>query len=128
VQTIGGTKGWYTAGWAWRIRGLADKLIGGPGMRRGRRHPSDLRVGDAVDFFRVEALEPGRQLRLRAEMLVPGDAWLEWTVVPTPSGSQLRQRALFHPRGLLGRLYWYALVPAHAFIFRRMAQAIVAAA
>jgi uncharacterized protein YbjT (DUF2867 family) len=128
VQTIGGTKGWYTAGWAWRIRGLADKVIGGPGMRRGRRHPTDLRVGDAVDFFRVETLEPGRLLRLRAEMLLPGEAWLEWTVVPTPDGSQLRQRALFHPRGLLGRLYWYALVPAHALIFRRMAQAIVTGA
>lgn len=124
VQRIGGATGWYTSGWAWWIRGLADKLIGGPGMRRGRRHPTELRVGDAVDFFRVDALEPGRLLRLRAEMLLPGAAWLEWTVTPAAHGCELRQRALFHPRGVLGRLYWYALVPAHAVIFRRMAHVI----
>ena len=95
-----------------------DKLIGGVGMRRGRRHPDELRVGDAVDFFRVEACEPPHLLRLRAEMRLPGDAWLEWRLSEVPGGAKLRQRARFHPKGLLGRLYWWALIPVHTVIFR----------
>lgn len=124
---LGGDRGWPTADWAWQLRGIADKVVGGPGMRRGRRHPSELRVGDAVDFFRVEALEPSRLLRLRAEMVVPGEAWLEWEVAPGGKGAIVRQRARFHPRGIAGRLYWYALVPAHALIFKRMLRSIAAA-
>jgi uncharacterized protein YbjT (DUF2867 family) len=126
--SVGGSRGWYTSDWAWRLRGLIDKLLGGVGMRRGRRHPTALRVGDAVDFFRVEALDPGRLLRLRAEMKVPGRAWLEWQVEPHGSGSLLTQRAMFHPKGVTGRAYWYALVPAHNVIFGRMAARIAAAA
>jgi hypothetical protein len=93
-------------------------------MRRGRRHPSELRVGDVVDFWRVEALEPGRLVRLRAEMRVPGDAWLEWCITSEPDGSRLVQRALFRPRGLLGRAYWCAVVPFHRFIFGPLARQI----
>jgi uncharacterized protein YbjT (DUF2867 family) len=128
LRRIGGDHGWYASMWAWRLRGLVDKLVGGPGMRRGRRHPDQLRVGDTVDFFRVEALDDGHRLRLRAEMKVPGEAWLEWEVAPNPTGSVLRQRALFHPRGLLGRLYWYALIPAHARNFDQLLRGVADAA
>ena len=86
-------------------------------MRRGRRHPDDLQVGDAVDFFRVEVHEPPKLLRLRAEMRLPGDAWLEWQLSESAEGVLLRQRARFHPRGVLGRLYWWSLVPIHTMIF-----------
>ena len=103
-----------------------DRLVGGVGLRRGRRHPDRLRVGDPLDFWRVEALEPGRLLRLRAEMRLPGEAWLEWTVEPTDGGgSRLEQRALFHPRGLYGRAYWLAVSPFHRVIFRPMARRLV---
>ena len=92
-------------------------------MRRGRRHPTDLRVGDVVDFWRVEAIEPARLLRLRAEMRLPGDAWLEWSIAPEPDrGRCFVQRALFRPRGLLGRAYWYAVAPFHRFIFGPLAR------
>lgn len=93
-------------------------------MRQGRRHPTDLRVGDVVDFWRVEALEPGRLLRLRAEMRVPGDAWLEWSITPEPDGVLFVQRAEFRPRGLSGRVYWYSVAPFHRFIFGRLALGI----
>jgi len=128
VQGIGGTQGWYVAGWLWSIRGLIDGLMGGVGMRRGRRHPKDLRVGEALDFWRVETLEPPTLLRLRAEMRTPGDAWLQWEVTPDESGSVLHQQAIFHPRGLLGRLYWYALMPFHALIFKRLCHRLAEAA
>lgn len=128
LQGIGGARGWYSTSLLWSVRGLLDKLVGGVGMRRGRRHPDLLRVGDAVDFFRVEALEPDRLLRLRAEMKLPGAAWVEWTLVDAPGGCELRQRAEFHPRGILGRLYWYVLLPAHTLIFGRMARNIADAA
>ena len=122
---IGGDRGWFVADPLWTLRGLADKLVGGPGMRRGRRHPDTLRVGDALDFWRVEAYEPPRLLRLRAEMRLPGEAWMEWTVDDDgPDRSVLRQRALFVPRGLLGRLYWYAVVPFHGLIFGQLARDI----
>ena len=93
-------------------------------MRRGRRHPSELRVGDAVDFFRVEAIVPERLLRLRAEMKVPGEAWLEWTMDPEDGGTRLVQKARFHPRGVWGRTYWYAMLPFHHLIFQRLATAL----
>ncbi len=97
-------------------------------MRRGRRHPDDLQVGEALDFWRVEAIEAPTLLRLRAEMLTPGEAWLEWRIEPDGHGSVLHQKALFHPRGLLGRLYWYGLIPFHALIFRRLCQRLADAA
>ncbi|MEQ8717939.1 MAG: SDR family oxidoreductase [Acidimicrobiales bacterium] len=129
VSGIGGDRGWYVANSLWTLRGWLDKVIGGVGMRRGRRHPDDLRVGDALDFFRVEDNDPPRLLRLRAEMLVPGDAWLEWTIEPTDGGgSVLRQHARFHPRGIAGRLYWWAMLPFHAVIFGRLARRLAAVA
>lgn len=128
VLGIGGARG-YAADVLWRIRGALDALIGGIGLRRGRRHPDELSVGDALDFWRVEALEPGRMLRLRAEMKLPGEAWLQFTVSPDGAGgSRLDQRARFHPRGLWGRVYWVALLPFHALIFPRLARRLVAAA
>ena len=115
---LGGRRGWLYMGWAWRLRGFADRLLGGVGLRRGRRDPDDLRVGDALDFWRVEAIEPGRLLRLRAEMKVPGRAWLQFAVAPRDGGGALlSQTAFFAPRGLLGWLYWYGLYLAHGLIF-----------
>lgn len=128
VTGIGGTRGWYVTPLLWSLRGWVDKLMGGVGMRRGRRHPDDLWVGDALDFWRVEAVEPPSVVRLRAEMRLPGDAWLEWRIDATETGSHLAQRAIFFPRGLLGRAYWYSLLPFHAVIFGRMAQRIADAA
>ena len=97
-------------------------------MRRGRRHPDDLWVGDALDFWRVEAVEPDALVRLRAEMKLPGEAWLQWTIEPSAGGCTLRQQAIFYPRGLFGRLYWYVLIPFHAVIFGRMLAKIARAA
>lgn len=124
VTGIGGDRGYPVADWMWELRGLADKLVGGIGVRRGRRHPDQLRRGDPLDFWRVEALEPDRLLRLRAEMKLPGEAWLEFRVSPHGDGSRLEQRARFHPRGVVGRLYWYALLPFHGMIFRPTALAL----
>ena len=124
VEGIGGHRGWVVADWLWRVRGVLDQLVGGIGLRRGRRHPDRLRVGDALDFWRVEALDRPHLLRLRAEMRLPGDAWLEWQVEPAAGdgdGAVLHQRARFHPRGLWGRAYWYALLPFHRFVFAPMA-------
>lgn len=126
VEGIGGGRGWYVTPLLWSLRGVADKLVGGVGMRRGRRHPDRMGVGDAVDFWRVEAVEPPDLIRLRAEMRLPGEAWLEWRVDAEGGRTRLRQRALFHPRGVVGRLYWYALIPFHALIFRRMCARIAA--
>jgi uncharacterized protein YbjT (DUF2867 family) len=118
---LGGGHGWPYMNWAWQLRGLADRLMGGVGMRRGRRDPDEVRVGEALDFWRVEAVEPGRLLRLRAEMKVPGQAWLQFQASPLPEGgSLLSQTAYFAPRGLVGLAYWYALYPAHALIFSGM--------
>jgi len=128
VSGIGGERGWYAGQWLWQLRGALDKQIGGVGMRRGRRHPDDLQVGDAVDFFRVEVCEPPSLLRLRAEMLVPGDAWLEWQLTESTEGVLLRQRARFHPKGVLGRLYWWVLVPVHTMIFRELIVRLATAA
>ncbi|MEO6318546.1 MAG: SDR family oxidoreductase, partial [Acidimicrobiales bacterium] len=128
VTGIGGQRGWYVAEWMWAVRGSVDVLLGGVGMRRGRRHPDDLQVGEALDFWRVETIEAPTLLRLRAEMLTPGEAWLEWRIEPDGDGSVLHQKALFHPKGLLGRLYWYGLIPFHAIIFRRLCQRLADAA
>ena len=128
VCELGGERGWHTPRLLWSVRGLLDELIGGIGVRRGRRHPRHLAVGDPVDFWRVERLEEGRLLRLRAEMRLPGEAWLDLGVEPHPGGSRLTQRARFHPRGVAGRAYWAVLVPVHRLIFPRMARGIARAA
>ena len=122
VQRIGGERGWYFGTWLWEVRGFLDLLVGGIGVRRGRRHPVDIRVGDALDFWRVERYEPNRLLRLRAEMKVPGRAWLEFDVDqgPAEGTSVLRQTAIFDPHGLMGLLYWYGLYPLHLLVFAGM--------
>ena len=125
---LGGSRGWLYMNWAWQVRGWIDRLVGGVGMRRGRRHPEEVRVGDALDFWRVEAVQPGRMVRLRAEMRVPGKAWLQFIVGEDPEGkgTLLTQTAYFAPKGLAGLLYWYLLYPIHGLIFsgmiRRIAQ------
>jgi hypothetical protein len=120
IQRIGGQSGWYYGDWLWRIRGLIDLLVGGVGVRRGRRDPVKIRVGDALDFWRVEAYESGRLLRLRAEMKIPGRAWLEFEVTEIDHGSCIRQTAIFDPVGLFGLAYWYALYPLHQLVFAGM--------
>lgn len=117
---LGGENGWPAGNWLWQIRGWMDRAFRGVGMRRGRRHPRQLRVGDPVDFWRVEALEPDHLLRLRAEMKVNGNAWLQFSVWPEGSGSRLEQTAFFEPLGLLGLIYWYAVLPFHIFVFPGM--------
>ena len=128
IEGIGGETGYFSFSKAWKIRGLADKLAGGVGLGRGRRRQQGLALGDAVDWWRVERLDPGHLLRLRAEMKVPGQAWLEFSVEPDGQGSRYTQRAVFFPSGLTGRLYWLALTPFHAVIFRNMATRVTAAA
>ncbi len=125
---LGGDQGWLVWNSLWKIRGFIDRMVGGPGLRRGRRDPSWLYLGEAVDFWRVETVERPRLLRLRAEMRIPGKAWLQFTAVPEGSGTRLIQTALFAPRGLFGLLYWYAMYPAHLFIFGDMARALAALA
>ena len=131
IMGIGGSNGWYSSPVLWAIRGWMDRLVGGVGLRRGRRSLAATRVGDAIDFWRVEAVEEGdegRLLRLRAEMKVPGDAWLELRAVPDATGARYEQRAVFFPRGLAGRLYWLGVLPFHGFIFAGMAARITEAA
>jgi uncharacterized protein YbjT (DUF2867 family) len=128
IQRIGGRTGWYSPLLLWRLRGLVDLAVGGPGLRRGRRDPVSVRVGEPIDFWRVEAFEPGRRLRLEAEMKLPGRAWLEFEVEPDAAGgSVIRQTASFDPAGRAGRAYWYALWPFHGLIFGRMLRAIATA-
>ena len=128
IRRIGGEAGWYFYNRLWRIRGALDLLIGGPGLRRGRRDSEALRVGDALDFWRVEAFESPSLLRLVAEMRLPGRAWLQFEVEPTAAGARIRQTAIFDPLGLTGLLYWYALYPLHRLIFAGMLRGIAAAA
>ncbi len=128
VWSIGGERGWYKVDWLWRVRGLLDKFAGGVGLRRGRRSPTDLRAGDQLDFWRVLVADrPGRRLLLYAEMKLPGEAWLQFRIVPDEAtgGHRLEQLAAFRPRGLAGRLYWYSLVPFHFIIFKGMVENIV---
>jgi uncharacterized protein YbjT (DUF2867 family) len=128
IRRIGGRTGWYAFDWLWRLRGFIDLLVGGVGMRRGRPDPEQLRVGDCVDWWRVETYEPDRLLRMRAEMKLPGRAWLEFEVRPTDRGSRIRQTAVFDPVGLLGLLYWYGVYPLHLAVFRGMLSGIARAA
>lgn len=125
---LGGDRGWLVWAWAWWMRGLLDKLAGGPGLRRGRRHPTKLLPGEALDFWRVEAIESSRLLCLRAEMKLPGRAWLQWEAVPEADGTRLVQTAAFSPIGLSGAIYWYGLYPLHSRIFSDLVRAIGRAA
>ena len=120
VERIGGATGWYYGDWLWTLRGWVDLLVGGVGMRRGRRDPERLHVGDTVDCWRVESIEPGRRLRLVAEMKLPGRAWLEFEVQPEGNGTRLRQTATFDPLGLWGLAYWYGVWPLHQLVFAGM--------
>lgn len=120
IRTIGGESGWYYGNFLWRIRGFLDRLAGGPGLRRGRRDAENVRPGDTLDFWRVEEYTPDQLLRLKAEMKVPGRAWLQFEVTPERDGSRIHQTALFDPAGLSGLGYWYLLYPAHAMVFRGM--------
>lgn len=125
VERIGGDHGYWGADALWSLRGWMDKFVGGPGLRRGRRHPDELMFGEAVDFWRVTGYAPGRRLRLHAEMKLPGEAELEFEVEPRgPGRSRVVQTARFRPRGLLGILYWYAVVPLHHFVFQSMIRGI----
>lgn len=125
VSSLGGNRGWLVWNQAWKLRGLLDRLLGGPGLRRGRRHPTALHAGEAVDFWRVEEIHPPHRLRLRAEMKIPGQAWLDFEADPQSDGSTLlRQTAHFAPRGPFGYLYWWTLYPLHRIIFSDLIQAI----
>ncbi len=128
IRRIGGRTGWYYANWLWTVRGFIDLLIGGVGVRRGRRNEKSLRVGDSLDFWRVEMYEPGHRLRLFAEMKVPGRAWLEFEVNACKDGSTIRQTAIFDPLGLFGMLYWYGIYPLHQLVFAGMLRNIARAA
>ena len=129
IEGIGGDNGWYSLPLAWAVRGRLDRLVGGVGLRRGRRDATRLRVGDSLDFWRVEEIRPGHLLRLRAEMRLPGLAWLEmYAETDDDGGTRYRQRALFHPHGLLGHAYWWSVSPFHAVVFGGMARNIAGAA
>jgi uncharacterized protein YbjT (DUF2867 family) len=131
VCRVGGGNGWYAADWLWRLRGWMDRLVGGPGLRRGRRDPERVSFGEALDFWRVTGIEPDRRLRLRAEMKLPGEALLEFELEPIegrPGWTRLRQSASFLPKGLLGLAYWYAVLPLHGVVFRGMLRGIRRAA
>lgn len=124
IERIGGRTGWYYGNWMWIVRGFVDLLFGGAGVRRGRKHPEHLAVGDTVDFWRVEAITPNKLLRLSAEMKLPGRAWLQYEIEDNGSKCVIRQTSLFDPVGLPGLLYWYALVPFHHLIFGGMLKGI----
>ena len=128
IRRIGGRVGWYSAPRLWAMRGALDWLVGGPGLRRGRRDPERLRVGDTIDFWRVEGFEPDHLLRLRAEMRLPGRAWLQFEVTPDGGGSTITQTALFDPDGLAGLAYWHAIWPLHRRVFAGMLDGIARAA
>jgi uncharacterized protein YbjT (DUF2867 family) len=128
-MSLGGDRGWPPYNWLWRVRGAFDRLVGGVGLRRGRRLPEELREGEALDFWRVEAIQPNRMLRLRAEMKLPGQGWLQFEVQPVQEGqTELVQTAFFAPKGLLGLLYWYGLYPLHGMIFAKMIASIAQSA
>lgn len=126
IWSIGGKRGWYYGDWLWHVRGLLDKLVGGVGLRRGRTNKHTINTGDTLDFWRVLAADKQNQrLLLYAEMKLPGEAWLEFKIMHTDNGPFLRQTATFRPKGLLGRLYWYAVLPFHFFVFEGMANNVI---
>lgn len=125
IWSLGGDQGWLAMNWAWKLRGTLDKLVGGIGLRRGRTHPTRLKVGGALDFWRVLLVdEKNRRLLLYAEMKLPGEAWLEFEITPSETGGNLKQTATFRPNGVAGRFYWYSLYPFHALIFSQLAKQI----
>jgi uncharacterized protein YbjT (DUF2867 family) len=128
IESIGGEHGWFGSDWLWYLRGLLDRMVGGVGLRRGRRDPRSLRIGDSLDFWRVENLEKEKTLRLYAEMILPGKAWLEFNLSERDGKTVVSQDALFAPRGLGGQIYWYLVSPFHLFIFPTMLRNIVKAA
>ncbi len=128
IRRIGGDTGWYYANWLWRLRGAMDRLVGGAGMRRGRQDPDRLRVGDRVDFWRVEVFEPDRRLRLALELKLPGRGWLEFEVNGDGASSTIRQTAIYEPKGFFGQAYWYLLWPIHWNIWAGMLREIALAA
>jgi hypothetical protein len=121
---VGGKEGWFSNNWMWRLRGAVDRIFLGVGSVRGRRSLADLRVGDVIDFWRVESLKPDAMLLLRAEMRLPGKAWLQFNVDRIERWNRLSVNAYYRPNGLLGRLYWYAFLPFHFLIFRRLIEQI----
>ncbi|MEM9983194.1 MAG: SDR family oxidoreductase, partial [Bacteroidota bacterium] len=126
IWRIGGERGWYYGNWLWKIRGLMDKVVNGVGLRRGRRNPADLKAGDALDFWRVLlADKPHNRLLLYAEMKLPGEAWLSFSIKRVGDRHKLCQVATFRPKGIWGRLYWYAVLPFHGLIFPGMAKNII---
>jgi uncharacterized protein YndB with AHSA1/START domain len=128
ITRVGGQTGWYYGDSLWAIRGWVDRLLGGSGLRRGRRHPTEIQTGDALDFFRVLEVDPGERLLLVAEMKMPGEATLEFRLSPQPDGvTELTQIARFLPRGLMGILYWHSLDPFHRKIYQGMLQGIAQA-
>jgi hypothetical protein len=128
VVGIGGKTGWYYADWLWHVRGWIDRLLGGPGLNRGRRDSQQVQAGDALDFWRVITVEPGHRLKLVAEMKLPGEAVLELVITECSDGtSEVRQYARFKPRGLFGLLYWYAVKPFHNLVFSGMLRGIARA-
>jgi hypothetical protein len=128
IERIGGDTGWYAMNWFWRLRGRLDRVRGGVGLRRGRRDPHRLRTGDAVDFWRVETVEPGRVVRLAAEMKMPGRLWLQFELDGCGAEVVLRQTTIFDPAGYVGRAYWYLLYPIHRCVFGGMLRGISRAA
>ena len=129
IEEIGGENGWYGSDFLWYLRGLLDRMIGGVGLRRGRRDPIHLRVGESLDFWRVESLVPEQSLKLYAEMILPGKAWLEFRISKLPNGkSEVVQEASFSPRGLGGQLYWYAVLPFHVLVFPTMIRNLIRSA
>jgi hypothetical protein len=124
VEAVGGDNGYSRGSWAWEVRGLIDRVFGGVGLRRGRRDALHLVEGEALDFWRVETLQPPRVLRLRAEMKMPGLAWLEFVIDEHEGQTRLTQRAIFAPRGLAGHFYWWAVWPMHGFVFPSMVHSL----
>ena len=125
IESIGGDNGWYGADFLWFLRGLLDRFVGGVGLRRGRRDPLTLRVGDSLDFWRVEEIDRGVRLKLYAEMVLPGKAWLEFSIIEDGQDRIVRQEASFSPRGLGGQIYWYAVLPFHIFVFPTMMRNLI---
>ncbi|HBB92745.1 MAG: epimerase [Bacteroidetes bacterium GWF2_49_14] len=129
IWSVGGNKGWYYANWIWKIRGILDRMVGGVGLRRGRTHPTQIHPGDALDFWRVLIADKnGRRLLMFAEMKLPGEAWLEFSIHESSSGFEMRQEATFRPSGISGRAYWFGLMPLHILIFTKMARRIARSA
>jgi len=125
IESIGGDNGWYGADFLWFLRGLLDRFVGGVGLRRGRRDPLTLRVGDSLDFWRVEEIDRGVRLKLYAEMVLPGKAWLEFSIIEDGQDRIVRQEASFSPRGLGGQIYWYVVLPFHIFVFPTMMRNLI---